>query len=178
MMVTTYLRHVVLLSLFATPASVTPSANAQQPPKIHIDRGACPFECCTYREWVAKKDKTLVNAPNGKKVVAHIHKGERVQAITGEVHSHPLRVVARHDHLEAGVKVGDTIYILHYMGEGYWKVWHNGKLIDIENFSDEGPYPKYTWWVKLKTHAGAIGWTLNERSQSGNDFDNTDACGG
>ncbi len=67
-MVPTYLRHIVVLSLFANPASVTPWANAQQPPKVHIDRGACPFECCTYREWVAKKEIALVNAPNGKKV--------------------------------------------------------------------------------------------------------------
>jgi hypothetical protein len=29
-------------------------------------------------------------------------------------------------HPDVGVKAGDVIYILHYIGEGYWKVWNNG----------------------------------------------------
>jgi len=30
------------------------STGERKPPSIHIDKGACPFECCTYREWVAR----------------------------------------------------------------------------------------------------------------------------
>ncbi len=73
---------------------------------------------------------------------------------------------------DAGVKAGDTIYILHYEGEGYYKVWHDGKVVDVENFSDKAKQPKATWWVKLKTRSGAIGWTV----EHGN-FGNQDACG-
>ena len=114
----------------------------------------------------------LVDQPNGKKVVARIHKGEEVQALTGEVHSIPLRVVAKQDDPDAGVKAGDVIYVLNYIGEGAWKVWHNGKLVVVENFSDKGPYPRSTWWVKLKTKSGIVGWTTSH----GN-FSNQDACG-
>jgi hypothetical protein len=114
----------------------------------------------------------LIDKPKGKKVVARIAKGEKVQALTGEVHSIPLRVVAQHDHPDGKIKRGEVIYILHYMGEGNWKVWHNGELVDIENFSDEGPFPKYTWWVKVKTASGIVGWTISH----GN-FSNQDACG-
>ena len=64
--------------------------------------------------------------PNSKKVVARIHKGEKAQAVTGDVHSIPLRVLAKHDHPDADVKGSDTIYILHYTDEGAWKVWYTG----------------------------------------------------
>jgi hypothetical protein len=73
--------------------------------------------------------------------------------------------------LLAGVKAGDTIYILHYEGEGYCKVWHDGNVVDVEDFDETGK-PKITWWVKFKTHSGAIGWTV----ERGN-FGNKDACG-
>lgn len=142
------------------------------PPSPYIDKGACPFECCTYRNWAATQEITLVDNPNGKKIVARIHKGEKVQALTGEVHSIPLRVVAELEHPDAKVNRGEVIYILHYIGEGYWKVWHNGQLVEIENFSDKGPYPRSTWWVKVKTTSGIVGWTISRRN-----FSNQDACG-
>lgn len=64
------------------------------------------------------------------------------------------------------------VYVLHYVGEGYWKVWHDGKLVEIDDFPDKVSKPKTTWWVKLKTSSGAIGWTI----EHGN-FENQDACG-
>jgi len=148
------------------------SPEEHKPPNVYIDKGACPFECCTYREWVALANVTLLDIPNGKKVVGHIKKGEKVLALTGEVHCVPLRVIAKGDEPDAGVKAGDTIYILHYEGEGYYKVWYDGKLVDIQNFSDNARQPKSTWWVKLKTRSGVIGWTVEHRN-----FGNQDACG-
>lgn len=39
------------LALAATkPAAPT---SAPKPPKVFVDKGACPFECCKYREWIA-----------------------------------------------------------------------------------------------------------------------------
>jgi len=148
------------------------STGERKPPSIHIDKGACPFECCTYREWVARTDATLLDSPKGKSVVGRIKKGESVQALTGEVHSVPQRVVADRDYPDAGVKAGDTIYLLHYVGEGFWKVWHAGKLVEIGDFPDKSATPKTTWWVKLKTSSGVIGWTVEHHN-----FENADACG-
>jgi hypothetical protein len=153
-------------------ASQSRSTIDSVPPSPYIDKGACPFECCTYRNWTASQGIALVDQPNGKKIVARIHKGEKVQALTGEVHCIPLRVVAVQDDPDAGVKRGEVIYILHYTGEGYWKVWHNGRLVEIDNFSDKGPYPQHTWCVKVKTTSGVVGWTISH----GN-FSNQDACG-
>src|ERR1700680_3237001 len=156
----------------AAHASQSQATHDSAPPSPYIDKGACPFECCTYRNWVATQKITLVDHPNSKKLVAHVHKGEEVQGLTGEVHSIPLRVVATVDDPDAKLKRGDVIYVLHYVGEGYWRVWHNGQLVSIENFSDKGPYPQSTWWVQTKTKSGIVGWTISH----GN-FSNQDACG-
>jgi len=69
----------------------------------------------------ARQEITLVDSPNGKKRVARIRKGEKVRALTGEVHSIPLRVVVQMDDLDAKVKRGEVIYILHYVGEALGK---------------------------------------------------------
>src|SRR5260370_14980065 len=99
----------------------------------------------------------MVDRAKGKKGVGRIKKGERGMALTGEVHSVPLRVIALQDDLDAGVKAGDTIYILHYQREGYYKVWHDGKGVDVDNFSDKAEQPKATLWVKVKPRSGTIG---------------------
>src|SRR6266849_1074607 len=137
----------LLAGLLVVSVGTGQSTGEQKPPSIHIDKGACPFECCTYREWVARTDVTLLDTPSGKRVVGQIKKGESVLALTGEVHSVPQRVVADRDYPDAGVKAGDTIYLLHYVGEGFWKVWHAGKLVEIGDFPDESVKPKATSWV-------------------------------
>lgn len=162
----------LLIGYLVVASCTACSADELKPPNIHIDKGACPFECCTYREWVARADMTLLDIPDGKKVVGQIKKGENVLALTGEIHSVPLRILSPNNYPDARVKVGDTIYLLHYVGEGYWKVWHEGRLIEIDNLPSKGPKPKSTWWVELKTSSGIIGWTVEHRS-----FDNQDACG-
>jgi hypothetical protein len=162
----------LLLSLLVGSVIAAQTTGDQKPPNVYIDKGACPFECCTYRQWVARTEVTLLESPNGKRVVGRIKKGERVLALTGEVHSVPLRVIAQHDYPDAGVKIGDAIYILHYEGEGYCKIWHDGNVVDVENFLEEGAPPRITWWVKLKTRSGAIGWTVDHSN-----FGNQDACG-
>jgi hypothetical protein len=168
----TFLSGFLLLGMLVSSVIAAQTPVEKKPPNVYIDKGACPFECCTYREWVARTGVTLLDSPNGKKVVGQIKKGEKVLALTGEVHSVPLRVTAKDDYPDAGVKAGETIYILHYEGEGYWTAWHDGRVISIENFSEEAKQPKATWWVKLKTRTGTIGWTVSH----GN-FGNQDACG-
>ena len=126
----------LLLGALITSITAAQTTGEKKPPNVYIDKGACPFECCTYRGWVAHTDVTLLDSPNGKKVVGQIKKGEKVLALTGEVHSVPQRVIAKYDYPEAGIKTGDTIYVLHYEGEGYCKVWHEGKVVDLEDPSE------------------------------------------
>ena len=152
-----------------------PSRAAQvekdSPPKRFVDIGACPFECCTYRLWTANDSVQLVDRAQGKRVIATLHKGEAVQGLTGEVISTPLAAKASHDIPETPIKAGDTFYVLHYDGEGYWKVWFRGKTTYVHESVMDLPHPKTEWWVKVKRRDGAIGWTL-----SGEHFLHQDAC--
>jgi hypothetical protein len=167
-----YIAGPLLIALFVVSTGSLRSAEDQKPPAVYIDKGACPFECCTYREWVARTDVTFVDVPDGKVVVGQIKKGEKVLALTGEIHSVPLPIVARKDYPVVGVKAGDTIYLLHYVGEGSWKVWHMGNVFEIDDLPGKVPKPKTTCWVKLKTSSGVIGWTIDQKN-----FENQDACG-
>jgi hypothetical protein len=166
---------------FACPAPI--HAQEAPPPGVFIDRGACPFECCTYREWFAARDITLWDRPNGKRVVAQLHKDEPVDGLTGEVHSIPLRAKANADFPEVELKAGDVFYVIHYSGEGVWKIWHHGQVVELE-VTDESvrtaaPPPeswpqsvKRTWWVRVRTRQGLEGWAVSH----GN-FRHQDACG-
>jgi hypothetical protein len=68
----------LLLAVLVASVVAAQTTGEQKPPNVYIDKGAYPFECCTYREWIARTDVTLLDSPNGKKVVGRIKKGERV----------------------------------------------------------------------------------------------------
>jgi hypothetical protein len=167
-----------------------PALAKEIPPKVYIDKGACPFECCTYRDWTARKEIQLVAKPGGEKRVATLKKGETVKALTGEVHvvPTPMDVVFEHGRF----KVGDRVYLLTYEGEGFQKVWSNGVITSEEvvfayNLGNDDKScmkpsadcwgrvqgkQQSTWWVKVQLKSGNVGWT-----KEADEFDNKDACG-
>lgn len=140
------------------------------PPSPYIDVGACPFECCTYRDWRTEREVALYDRPEGKKI-ATLGKAEWVKALNGETHSIPLRVVATREIAEAGVRPGDTFYVLRYEGEFYWKIWYKGRTFDAE--SGDSRSPKTTWWARVRRKDGSVGWVI----ASGGAFSNQDQCG-
>jgi hypothetical protein len=114
------------------------ATGADSPPAVFIDKGACPFECCTYRAWNVKAD-TVVRAKPDKtaKVVGLLKAGAIVEAITGEVHSSPAVFVVKQPH--AGYKPGDVLWVYTYLGEGRFKVWRNGAMHEEDlGFSPHG----------------------------------------
>ncbi|MBV9046071.1 MAG: SH3 domain-containing protein, partial [Alphaproteobacteria bacterium] len=143
----------------------------------YIDRGACPFECCTYRVWTTNLPVSLLDKPAGKTVVAKVPTKTGVTGVTGEVHSTPLRVVASHAFEGTPIKKGDVLFALHYAGEGFFTVWFKGKTYDVD-FSEgaESSLPldktNQSWWVQIRTKDGKTGWVLDK-----NQFDNQDSCG-
>jgi hypothetical protein len=146
------------------------SASAAQPPSPYIDRGACPFECCVYRSWQARQSLPVFDRPNGKSV-SQLNRGEWIQALTGEIHSVPLKIVATRDVPEAGIHPRDTFYVLHYEGEGYWKIWFKGKLFSAEAYDTRSP--KTEWWAQIKRNNGSTGWVRADKGA----FNNQDQCG-
>jgi hypothetical protein len=167
-------------------------------PKMYIDKGACPFECCTYRQWSVLADTVLFNRPGGTRPIAKISKGQWVTAITGEVHLVPalMKVVFEHGRFH----VGDQAYLLTNEGEGVMKVLLNGVISEEDvwfvgdskwqDWDDAGGKrltcahprkecwgrierpPDSDWWILIKTPAGKLGWTKEYEH-----FGNMDSCG-
>lgn len=168
----TIMVQIVALAMFSSTA-VSGSKNAY-PPTPFEDHGACPFECCVYREWFAKGDiKILKDRKEGSHVAFEIKEGERVTALTGVVvTTKPGMAKVRKAIVIKDLRVnsGETVYLLTYRGEGVYAVWYQGRFVEnidvmenIEIFNK----PKSVWWVKIKNKKGQTGWT-NEPGKFGN----------
>ena len=169
------------------------------PPMPFEDVGACPFECCVYREWVAKGRVTIrADRRASARTAFSLGRGDRVQAITGIVVTlRPGRVqfreavdmgaIAGAVHSTIHVEPSDTLYLLTYRGEGETAAWFKGRLYDLVDGSEffdarcednaaacNGMIrekPQTVWWIRLRTAKGLEGWP-NEPEK----FDNKDAC--
>ena len=181
-------------------AAAAQTARAQRtPPRNYEDRGACPFECCTYRDWSVTADTVLYRGRSAKSRAAfRVRKGERVRGLTGVVVTlKPGRAVVikattlgYEEGKKLRVKPGDVLYLLHYEGEGVYKIWFRGKIYEHEMpYAPGGHYkntpggpmsefirkegdPKTVWWVKVRNRRGQVGWTKQNEN-----FGDMDACG-
>jgi hypothetical protein len=189
-------RHLLWPVAVATVLGFCVSAFAA--PQFYIDKGACPFECCTYRQWSVLDDTVLYDHADGARPLARLAKGQSVTAVTGEVHlvPTPLKVVFPHGRF----RVGDQAYLLTNEGEGVMKVSMNGTVSEEDvwfvgdsKWQDWGDVngtrmtcarptkqcwgriaklPDADWWILIKTPAGQLGWTKEYTH-----FGNQDACG-
>ena len=168
------------------------------PPEDYVAKQACPFECCGFGTWTVSKDTPLYDRPFGTREVGRAPQGTKVLGVTGEVHLRPAPVLVRLPDPEGfTAKPADVVYVLDYTGEGYGRIWQDGKIVDgfIAGASEICLFPEKetcwgeyinaedaprdrarlgrgTWWVKIKTPAGVTGWTR----ETGN-FAGIDRCG-
>jgi hypothetical protein len=188
----------------ATAGASTGSANAPTyavAPGVYVDSGACPFECCTYREWQTRAAATLRAAPDSSApVVATVPAGTKVDAVTGQVHVRPGRFILAHGMRAYSLPpaappapadsfaAGDTLGVYTYRGEGAWKVRRLGSdapLVELmlaypgtgceQNDRCDGRFlekPESTWWIQIRTRDGVTGWTTDADA-----FDGKDRCG-
>jgi len=185
---------VILLLLFLAGSLV--AAQDIKPSLPYLDNGACPFECCTYRRWTVEKDTVIYKQRSTTSGVAfQVKKGEQVTGVTGVViTANPGRVVVKKAQTigqdrKVRVKPGDILYVLHYQGEGFFKVWFRGKTYDEElpappDLVSKTPPAREdanfrvvseadaVWWVQVRNKRGQIGWTKQT-----DHFGNMDACG-
>jgi hypothetical protein len=169
----------LLVALSLLVASV---AFADEHPVFYVDKGACPFECCTYRDWGTEKTTKFYAEPKtSSPVIGAAEKGTTVKAKTGEVHTKPGKLIVKRDVTTFGK--GNVLWVYTYLGEGYFKIWYRGKFIEDQidfDYRNPGPddwgyfevMPKSVWWVKVRTPAGPEGW-----SNQPENFSNKDACG-
>jgi hypothetical protein len=185
------------LCVLVAPGAYT--ARAQRlPPRNYEDRGACPFECCTYREWSVRADTVLYKGRAKNSPAAfRVRKGERVRGLTGVVVTlRPGRAVVikattlgHEEGKKLRVRPGDVLYLLHYEGEGVYKIWFRGKTYEYEMpHAPDGHYkgtpggpmgefirkesdPETVWWVKVRNGRGQVGWTKQDEH-----FGDMDSC--
>ena len=160
----------------------------RKPQSPHIAEDACPFECCMFRTWDVLSDIVLYDKPNGQSIVGRVRKREKVEGLTGEVHIEPIPVGVRHSPGYSEIKAGSIVFLLDRLGEGIGRCWSQGKVFELGvsgNIHEHCPFPdkrcwgEYihpvptqddlwgTWWVKVKTQGGVVGWT-KDRDQFGN----------
>lgn len=76
----------VVVFLFSFVSIFSSQIFAQTLELPYLDAGACPFECCTYRQWIANKDTVLSkNMSDNSPVAFRIKKGGKVTGLTGVV---------------------------------------------------------------------------------------------
>ena len=57
-----------IIAVLTVVLMFAPDATAQsRPPVPFFDRGACPFECCTYRQWSVDKPTVMRSAMSDSK---------------------------------------------------------------------------------------------------------------
>ena len=185
---------VLVFSLTARAGDHLPAPD--RPALPYESEGVCPFECCTYRTWTVDADTDiLVERQEGAAAAFRVRRGQLVQGVTGVVVTTKLgrAVVRRPTTIGVGsapvaVEPGDAVYILHYVGEGYWKFWIRGR-VDSDQLPEKGvgcvddagrsvvcavqitEEPQTTWWAKIRSR-GRQGWTRQV-----DHFSDIDACG-
>jgi len=178
-------KYFLLICLF-----LTGNAFAQGPKMPYKDVGACPFECCIYRQWRANKDTVIYKQMSEKSPVAfRVKRHEKVTGVGGVVITKKAGTVkmlkdltVKEDYSdytkpekEFSIKAGDIFYVLTSLGEGFYRLWYEGKFfqdqIDTNKDMKILTMPDDVWWVKIKNRKGQIGWTKLPEN-----FDNKDGC--
>lgn len=166
-----------MISLLGVVASAQKQSG---PPVPYIDKGACPFECCTYRKWnVVKPTVARTSMSDASPVGFRMKTGEWVTGVTGVViTTQPgiVRALKKATIGETPIKKGEQFYVLTNLGEGFTKVWFKGRIFEGEPYDDSTfefvRKPKSIWWVKVENRRGQVGW-----SRQPENFGNVDQCG-
>lgn len=170
----------------------------RRPADNYVTGEACPFECCTYREWTVEEEIELFASANGPRLGRKLLPGDQVLGLTGNVHLRPRpiflqRPIQADDDAareQVVIAAGDLIFELESEGEGYFHIWYRGRILSAEtgwllqqgcmaiddecwgDFLDEKRKPEeYQWWVKVRLKDGSTAWALAKG------FGNMDACG-
>lgn len=148
---------IFFLALFVGGAT----AQSSGPRMPFVDKGACPFEGCTYRDWTVDKPTVMRSAMrDGSPVAFRLKNGEKVIGVTGTVittRAGIVRVLKNTTLDNVKLKRGDNLYLLTYLGEGFSKIWYKGRIFDgdpnDQKLFKEIRKPIDVWWVKVKNGA-------------------------
>lgn len=171
------------------------SALAEPLPELPVRyEGACPFECCIYREWTAMDSiRVFREERDTSDVVFVLAPGEAFEAVTGNEYllkyglaivTHPINEVWG-DEIDA-LAPGDTIWLLSRGSEGIVPAWHGGHEFVAqhewwvnalgwgkgEDVSRLVNWPETEWWVFVRCRNGQSGWIRADEAE----VDGSDQC--
>ncbi len=163
--------------MFGQPPGLAKSEAMAAPALPYFDRGACPFEGCTYHQWIVRDSITLYDTwKPERREIATLSKGDKATGITGVVITYrPGTIRMERDLPEQSLKQGETILTYAYRGEGFAAAWFHGRFYDEFDISF-AKWPDGTgcggahcaatyvdlgdkrWWAEVKLNSGAVGW--------------------
>src|SRR5262249_22214151 len=120
----------ILFLLLQNPSGGVGESKALPCPTLpHFDWNACPFEGCTYRQWIAHAEVPVYDTrKNGRLEIGRVAVGETVNATTGVVITYKPGVIRLDEDVpEANLKQGDIILTYMYHGEGETEACFKGK---------------------------------------------------
>lgn len=94
--------------------------------------------------------------------LAVVKPGASFTGVYGEVRSLPFEVKLQAD--DEKVKQGETVYLLTDQGEGFFKAWYKGQIVQVneastDKFSREKSKKRESvWWVQVRLEDGRVGW--------------------
>jgi hypothetical protein len=124
-----------------------------------VDKGACPFEGCVYRDWKVKAHVIAYQTWDDRAPAAEVfaaEPGETVTAMTGVVLvtsagrarirrqiTVPTLISQQFPRQRPSERVpvlpGTMVYLLTSHGEGFFTAWVNGVLVDFDTTNLEQP---------------------------------------
>lgn len=142
----------------SAPATQAAANSGGPPPLPYVELGACPFECCTYRDWRASRPiSAQENWDNPRETTARrktvfgIARGDTITAMTG----HTMTTKAGHLRVakdatltvlssqfpkqpveKIPVHAGDIVYLLVPHGEAAYSIWYGGRVLERVDMSD------------------------------------------
>lgn len=163
----------VALSLLSL--GCTPSSNETPPLEngVYVARGICFGEGDCYRHWRASAPVQLRERLDPTSpIVATLTPGEWVEPTDGQLRLMPLRGVVNRATEKPPLAVGDVVYRLEPLGEGFYVLWHKGRTHEPDWASGDEIEPItwdkkahaapagaiLGWWVQLKRENGQSGW--------------------
>jgi hypothetical protein len=100
-------------------------------------------------------------------VIATVAPEEWVEAIDGQLRFVPRRGVVRTGTETPPLAVGDVVYMLEPLGEGFYVLWHRGETPE-HDWAEGGPDEPITWDVESLEPVGAVlGWWVQLRLEDG-----------
>jgi hypothetical protein len=154
----------------------------------YVAEGACPFECCHYGRWRLAEDVVLrARAAVDAESVGFVPRRATVPVDTGVVIIGTAGLVAITGSVitfgsdTLPFRLGDTLEVLDYQGEGISRVRWRDSLLLVEGFWDSTGtrggrllrWPDQEWWARVAT-GSRHGWMLVTATPDSG----ADACGG